>query len=62
MGNIDEQKLAITDSFNIFGGIFSPIYHLKYRPKKISIKLTLKSTYGVHFIYPKVSVLVAVKE
>ena len=26
MGEIADQKLAMTDSFRIFGGIFLPIY------------------------------------
>ena len=62
MGYIVEQNLAMTYSFQIFGGSFLPVYCLKYWPNTISRKLPVKATSRVHFIYPKVRVWVVVKE
>ena len=62
MGDISEQKLAMTDSFKFFGGSFLPIYCLKYGPNTISRKMPVKATSEVQFIYQKVRVRVAVKE
>ena len=42
--------------------VFPPIPRLTYPSNTISRKLPVNATSGVHFIYPKVRVQVAVKE
>ena len=56
MGKIANQKPAATKSFHVFCGNFSTIPHLKYWPNTISRKLSVKATYEVYLIYPKVMV------
>ena len=46
MGNISKQKLAMIDSFHIYGSSFLPISCLKYWPNTISRKLPVKATLG----------------
>ena len=61
MGKIAEKKMAMTDSFQVFGGRFfaypSPEILTKHKIKKIPVK----ATSGVLFIHPKVRFWVAVK-
>ena len=62
MGKIAKQKLATTNSFRLFSGIFSLIPRLIYWKNTISRKLPVHTTSGIHVIYPKVKVRMTDKE
>ena len=62
MGDISKNKLAMTDSFRIYGDILLPFYCLQYWPSTISRKILLRATCRIHCMHPKTRFPVVVKE
>ena len=62
MGDIAEKKLAMKNSFHMFGGRFFAHSLFYILTNTISRKMTVNSTSEVHFISPNVRVRVVAKE